>query len=242
MIVSTQINKLSVVILCYIIFTQLDVIAQNNIIGKYIGQESNRTLKLIEDNSFIIRNDENSMVFQLDTLSFGTWKQEKSFIILNTPDEINNNVLKVNVIESVVVSDTLKIKINNPYEKYFHEGKMHRPRYFNYFLQISSDDSTFGPLLFLDENQTHLYKKEKDRIYNIEIFMVPLCFEYPSTLSFNFLKTELYTFKNTSSNCIVIDIPQFTFDYIGYERYREEYVKIKKKDELLLRGELFKKM
>ena len=33
MIVNKNINRLSVVILCYIIFTQLDVIAQNNIIG-----------------------------------------------------------------------------------------------------------------------------------------------------------------------------------------------------------------
>lgn len=43
------------------------------------------------------------------------------------------------------------------------------------------------------------------------------------------------------TNYIKVDIPDFTFDYIGYERYKEEYVKIKK-GKLLLRGEIFERV
>jgi len=54
------------------------------------------------------------------------------------------------------------------------------------------------------------------------------------------LVTNTYTFKNKNSNYIRVIIPNFTFEYIGYERFKEEYVKIRQ-NKLILRGETFDK-
>lgn len=215
--------------------------SQQSILGKYIGKETKRVLELSENGHFTMLNDRDSGVFKQDTLSFGNWKYEEGFIVLNTPKSINSNVLKINVVESVIDSDTLKIEINNPYEKYFHKEQTHYPRFFNYFFQINSVSGKYGPFVSINENYTYFPKDKNEKIYNIKVFIVPLSFYYPSTLAFNFLETEVYHFKNMQTNYIKVDIPDFTFDYIGYERYREEYVKIKKR-KLLLRGEIFERI
>lgn len=218
----------------------LNVSAQNYLAGSYIGKENGQKLLIKQDGSFSFLNHERrGKVFQLDTISFGSWKLDGDFIVLNTPKSINSSRLKVEVEESYIPnSDSLVVEILNPYEDYYRNygGR----RLFDYVFSIDSYESNLGPEIYMQGNKISLCKTESNKIVNISIYIIPNCFLYPSTLAFNCLETDLYLFKNRSSNYIKVTIPQLTLEYIGYVRFKEEYVKITP-NKLLLRGEIFKK-
>jgi hypothetical protein len=222
------------------IFLNFDLSAQKNVIGKYIGAETNRTLTINQDGSYFLLNEKHGVIlYHIDTLSYGKWKQDGVFIILNTPKSIESRSLRVNVIEKYIPNiDTLKIEISNPYEDYFQKygGK----RLFEYVFFIDSYEAKFGPEIFMKGNKISLYKTENDKIVSLNITIVPVCYLYPSPLAFNYLVSDTYTFKNRNSNYIKVNIPDFKFEYIGYERYKEEYLRIRKNG-LILRGEVFER-
>lgn len=222
------------------LFLNLNIYAQKNIAGSYIGKETNRVLILNPDSNYYLLNEEAGYIlYHLDTLSFGKWRKDDGFIILNSSKNLEGISFKADVKEEFLPEkDSLVIEINNPYEEYFRRigGK----RLFDYIFYIDSYDHKFGPEIQMKNNKIGLYKTKKDKIVNINITIVPNSYLYPSILAFNYLTTDLYSFKNRSSNYIKINIPNFTFEYIGYIRFRNEYVRIKKGD-LYLRGELFKR-
>ena len=231
---------LPLVILPIAVFLSLDLNAQKSLVGKYIGKETNRILTINQDGSYFLLNEERGvLLYHIDTLSFGKWNQNDCFIVLNTPKSIENRSLKVNVIEKYIPNeDTLKIEINNPYENYFqmYGGR----RLFEYIFFIDSYEARFGPEIFMKNNEISLFKTKNDKIVSLNITIVPSSYLYPSTLAFNYLVTDTYTFKDRTSNYIKVNIPDLTLDYIGYVRYREEYVRIMK-NALILRGEVFEK-
>lgn len=216
----------------------LNVSAQNYIAGTYIGKETGQNLIIKQDGGFFLFNHERrDKVFQLDTMSFGSWRLEGDFIVLNTPKSINSSRLKVEVEEGYIPnSDSLVVEILNPYEDYYRNygGR----RLFDYVFSIDSYESNLGPEIYMQGNKISLYKTENNKIVNISIYIIPNCFLYPSSLAFNNLETYLYLFKNRSSNYIKVTIPQLTLEYIGYVRFKEEYVKITQ-NKLLLRGEVY---
>jgi len=234
-------NLLSVLILIILTLLSIDVYAQKDVIGKYVGKESNRTIILKKDGGFYLLNEGRGIMFyHIDTLSFGSWKICNNFIILNSSESIKSRKLKVNVQESYNPnSDSLLVEIFNPYEDFSRKyEKGHR--IFKYVFYIDSYEGRFGPEVCMKSNKISLPKSSYDKIVNMVITIIPNSYLYPYRLAFNYLETDTYTFSDRNSNHIKVTIPNFTFEYIGYERFREECVRLIR-NELILRGEIFKK-
>jgi len=229
-------------IVLFLFFFQKYSFAQRHVINEFEGKESKRILRFEEGNKFVLLNKKDSSVFQLDTISYGYFEKNDSNIILNTPKDIETNILKIKVLESRIDSDSIKIKIKNPYEEKCHKKKTNQLRFFNYYLQIDGEDIKISPLILIQDNVVCISKNDLKKIYSIKVHMVPNSFFYPSKLAFNFLSTDLHLFKDKLANDINIEIPLFTFEYIGIERYKQEYLKIENKNKIILRGECFRKI
>jgi hypothetical protein len=215
--------------------------AQNSIIGSYKCDECDRQLTLNADHRFILLDLNKGVYFyHLDTLSFGTWRQENNFVVLNTPKSIESQKLKIIVEESFNPnSDSLVLEIFNPYENFSNQYEKVN-RVFSYLFFIDSYESKYGPEIYMKGNRIALPKLITDKIVNLNLTIVPNSYLYPCPLAFNYLTTDMYTFRNRDANYIKIDIPDFTFNYIGYLRFDKEYVRIKNST-LLIRGKEFKK-
>jgi len=232
-------NRLIIVVFILLSF---NINAQNNLVGSYYNSDLKRQFVLNSDGSFLILNSKNDVNFyQIDTLSYGTWQQEENFIILNTPKSIDSQKLGIAVIENELPnSDSLVIEISNPYEKQYGKIEKGFHRVFSYIFFIDSYQGNFGPEILMESNRIVLPKTKEDKLVNLNLSIIPNSYLYPSLIAYNFLTTDFYEFKNRNSNYIKIDIPDLTFNYIGYMRFRDEYIKIKN-DVITIRGEKFKK-
>jgi hypothetical protein len=239
---NTHFNAQKISVIIFFLFFQKYSFAQKKVINEFQGQETKRILRFEEGNKFVLLNKKNNHVFQLDTLSYGFFEKNNSNIILNTPKNVETNILKIKVLESRTDSDSIKITINNPYEEEYHKKKINHLRFFNYYLQIDGEENEISPIILIQNNYVCISKKDFKKIYSIKVHIVPNSFYYPSKLAFNFLSTDLYIFNDKFANDINIEIPFFTFDYIGIERYKQEYLKIENKNKIILRGEFFTKI
>ena len=236
-------KKIILLTLCIAVFYSLRSYGQsNNIYGTYFDQHRQKQLKIEPNGTFQLSYTseflQRTTTWHLKKLSFGDWKKEGNFLILNSSESIQSDVLDLIVEEKVVNNDSLKIELKNPYENMERSLSL---RTFRYEIYIDSRDPSVEHGLMIDAPFKSV-AVEKDFIINgIWVFMVPDPFLYPENLAFNFLRTRYYTVKNRSSNHFIIDIPDFTLEYIGYIRFKEEYVKVIDKNTVQLRGEKFKK-
>lgn len=179
-------------------------------------------------------------MYQQDTLSYGNWKIKDGFVVINSSEKISDFELPIVVEESKNPSDSLIFFITNPYEINFYKNN-NRFRYFNYYLSFNTSNEDYNDLIKIDTNQLILNIKENVHISSFYILIVPDVINFPSDIAFNFLTTKIYKLNHFKSNHFKINIPDFTLDYIGYVRYKEEYMKVLSKNRIQLRGEIFVK-
>ena len=226
-------------------------VIQEDIPKAYIDTNGQKVLTLNPDGTFNLAYTDDYFkslkVWKLQQLSFGTWRQEDGFILLSSSENIQSPVLDIIVEEKTIEYDSLKIEITNPYEKY--DGLIDAygnpvsntfSRIFSYVFYADSRDPLFEQDLVLNTPAKTFPVSEDFSINGFWLFMVPDPYLYPGNLAFNFLESR-YTVKNPSSNHFKIDIPDFTLEYIGYIRYKEEYVKIVDDKTIQIRGEVFKR-
>ena len=230
--------------LCFAVFYSLGSYGQsNNIYGTYLDTDGHKKLEINPNGTFqLIYTDnflERTKRRHLTKLSFGDWRKESNFLVLNSSYSIKSDVLDVVVEEKIDKGDSLRFDICSPYEA-FEKGR--GLRIFRYEIYIDSDDPfvTYG----ISANSSTIVERV-DRNFSINGFalaIVPDPYLYPGdNMAFNFLRTRLYTPKNKKSNYFKITIPDHTLDYLGYIRFKEEYVKVIDKNTVQLRGEKFKK-
>ena len=179
-------------------------------------------------------------MYQQDTLSYGHWKIKDVFVVINSSEKISDSEFPIVVEESKNPTDTLKILITNPYEINFYKNN-NRFRYFNYYLSLNTSNEEYNDLIKLETNQLILNIKENVHIFSFYILIVPDVINFPSDIAFNYLTTKSYKLSHFKSNHFKINIPDFTLDYIGYTRYKEEYIKVLSINRIQLRGEIFEK-
>lgn len=214
-----------------------------DVVGYYVGRETYRTINLNIDGSYNILYDRRNipLIFKMDTLSFGTWKLEDNLVVLNSSQKINRSRLKVLVQEETIENfDSILFEIRNPYEDKLISNCRNYPRVFKYSISISAYTDLYGPEIKLNDNKVCLKKYPDNDLVNLLIYAIPDVIYFASPIAFNYLVTEQYTFKNRKSNKIVVTIPDLTWEYFCYERYRDELVKVRK-NTLILRGEKFDK-
>lgn len=217
-----------------------------DVVGYYVGRETHRTINLNIDGSYSILYDKSfspflPVAYTMDTLSIGTWKLEDNLIVLNSSKKINSNRLKVLVQEELIENfDSILFEIHNPYEDNLISNCSKLARVFTYSLSITTNRDVYGPEIKLKENKVCLKKYPNNDLVDLNIYIIPDVIYFVSPVAFNYLKTETYKFKNRKSNKIVVTIPNLTWEYFCYERYRDELVKAKK-NTLILRDEKFDK-
>jgi hypothetical protein len=224
-------------------FSSIKLNAQMNYSGEYINEKGNKILILKDDNTFSLKDNTDygtlMPIWRLDTLSFGSWKFKDNFIILNTPRSIESNIMKMFIKEEYLSDyDSLLITISNPYETC--SSKHSGSRLFRYLLYIDDFDVFFNENVFIEGNTARVYVPKRNRINGVKLWIIPDSFLYPNNLAFNFLQTEYLRLEDPKSNVLTIEIPDFTLEYIGYERYNNEHIIIRNK-KLIFRGDVFKK-
>lgn len=227
-------------LIIYFLLTSINLFAQNKIHGSFVGKDTFRELQLKDDNTYYIINKKSKYVYQQDTLSYGNWKIKDGFVVINSSEKISDYQLPIVVEESNNPSDSLNFLINNPYEINFHKNN-NRFRYFNYYLSLDTSNEEYNDLIKIDTNQLIIKIKENVQIFSFYILIVPDVINFPSNIAFNYLTTKIYMLNHFKSNHFKINIPDFTLDYIGYVRYKEEYIKVLSKNRIQLRGEIFVK-
>ena len=217
--------------------------AQMNYSGMYVNEKGNRILMLKDDNTFTLTDNTDfgplMPMWRLDTLSYGYWECKDNYIVINTPKSIESNKMEMSIKEEYLSGkDSLLIIISNPYETYYlkHKGN----RLFRYLIYIDDFDMNFREGVLTEGNTARVYAPKNYRINGIALWIIPDSYRYPGNLEFNFLKTEYVRLKNPKSNILKIEIPDFTLEYIGYERYNNEHIIIRNK-KLIFRGDVFTK-
>lgn len=224
-----------------LILLSINLSAQRNIIGKYIHEGTGKVL-VIENNEkyFLLNGGNKSLAYHVDTLSYGNWNMDESFLVLNVSKSIDSQIVNMQIEEKTTErTDSLVVEIHNPYESLFnHYGGR---RIFKYIFSIDSYKGGFGPEVHMEHNRIALPKVEDDKIVNINLYIVPNSYLYSTPLYYNYLVTDNYEFKNINSNHIEIDLPDMTLAYIGYVRFKDEYVRVKR-NKLILRGDVYQKV
>jgi len=228
----------------FLIFnSHLIVFGQENLIGNYESISKGKVLSLFKDRTFLLKkntNFENLLpVWEIDTISYGSWKLDDKFILLNSPDSISNSIMRLDVEEFVKSNiDTLYISISNQYETFFRNigGK----RVFKYLIYIDSRDDSIENEILLNDNLLKIHFPVTDKIYGVKVWMIPDPYIFPGRLEFNYLQTEYTSLRSPESNFLKLSIPNFTLSYINFIRLSNEYV-IHKNDKIIFRGEVFKK-
>jgi hypothetical protein len=204
---------------------------------KQLEIKANGTFNMSHTDDFLMKHN----VWRLKSISTGTWEKENQFLILNTDKKIQSKTLDVKVIEKSLDNDSLIVNILNPYEQL--EMKSQYPRVFNYSISFGSTNPILEEAYLIESSKLTLPKinNEKYSIYSIWIDIVPDALNYPNQLAFNYLTTGYIELEGNTSNYFEISIPDLTLEYIGYVRFKEEYVKIIDMNSLQIRGESFKK-
>lgn len=234
--------KILILAMTCALFTFLkDTFSQDSLAGKYHCAGVLKSLVVNEDgNYFLLNEDPRRIYYRIDTLSFGKWKLDGDFIVLNTSKSIAGQKIDVVIEEHYKPGDSLILEISNPYENF--AKKMVGEREFHYIFSIDSYSGSFGPSISMKNNRIALYKSNNDKIFSIYFIIIPNSFLYPYPLAFNYLITDNYIIKNNDANYLKVSIPKFTYEYIGYIRFNSEYVKIIDKNKLKLRGEIFERV
>lgn len=210
----------------------IEGIYYNNDDKKRLEVKPNGTFSLTYSDKFL----NNVTTWYLKNLGFGTWKKEGDFLVFNSPDDIKSNVLDIFVEEKVINSDSLTFEIHSPYEKKWGSDQL---RLFKYEILLASPQANVGDLYEMNESAKSFLLEKGFKINGIILSIVPDPYYYPNKLTFNYLKGQYYIVKNPNANYFKINIPDFTLEYIGYMRFKNEYIKIIDDRTLLLRGEKF---
>jgi hypothetical protein len=231
---------LFLIALLVLIFPAISHGQEYNAEGIYVSSDGQRRLEVKPNGSFnLTYNDEflaNTTVWHLKDLGYGQWRKKGEFLIFNSSDDIKSDVLNIIVEEESISNDSLKIEIINPYES--EEGSSPL-RIFKYEISLFSPHVNIGDKFVMDKASKSFLVSKEFNLNGIIVYMVPDPFYYPNKLAFNFLSTTYYTVKNPKSNYFKISIPDFTLEYIGYMRFKNEYIKIVDDKTLLVRGERF---
>ncbi len=218
------------------------VFAQNTTGGSvYVDVDNTRQIVLSGDGAFSLKYTSDHLAshatWRLRQISYGMWRREGDFVVLNSSEEFMSDRLAIygeeNVDDSV---EGIRIEVSNPYEKAF--GGEPR-RLFRYRLYIDTNNEEISGEIMMDGSCITIPIDSGVIVNGLWVFVVPDPYLYPAGLAFNFLRTEYYSVNNGATNWFRLDIPSLDIEYIGLVRFSEEYVRITSDGALVLRGKKF---
>jgi len=239
--------------------TKKDLVSSNQKVLEFFDDYGQKSLILEPDGKYLYRYTDEYLkylkFYLIQDLCYGTWRFENGFYILNSAEEIQNPILDRYVEEMEIENDSVKIEIVNPYEEYIKENhiymhfeydddklikKFQQVRFFEYEVAFDAYRSSKTRIFRSDKADFQIEKDSLGEFRSISISIIPYL-SYPGNITFKSLGTNSYRIQNSQSNFFRVHIPQFTMEYLGYIRFKEEYVKVIDKNTVQLRGEKFKK-
>ncbi len=196
--------------------------------GSYISEDSLRVLVLDEDGSYILRSTvrserkkEGSKILTPGnwTLSYGSWRQEGSFVVLIASDEIVGDFLDMQIAEKATESDSVSFKFESPCI-----SDASCKRQYSCVISIgrsSVEDPQFDCESFVISRDSLPYPS------TLIITIVPQALTIrPYSIQYNYLWSSAWRNLGFENNDFVVRIDKFTPEYIYYIRFLNEYMPV----------------
>ncbi len=234
-------------ILTAIVLTLLPVLVDTpvkdvNPVGSYISEDSLRVLILEEDGSYVLRSAElserkkrRSMIYTPEhwTLSYGSWAQEGSFVVLNVSEDISGDFLEMQLTQRTTEADSMSFTFESPCIS----DEACRSQYLCEIWIIGSTSHPFDCRYFI------ISKNEVSYFPQFSITMTPQKLGMrPYVIQYNRLRSSSWGGVRFGRNEFMVALENFTPEYIYYIRFVNEYMPIDEAGNIYVRGERYTKM
>lgn len=197
-------------------------------VGSYVSEDSLRVLILEEDGSYVLRSTTVSERRRIPSkiytpenwkLSYGSWRQEGSFVVLNVSDEIVGYFLEMQLVQKTTESDSVSFTFESPcIEDTFCQSQ--------YLCEIWITGSGFTRHPF-DCESFIISKEEVPYLPQFRIIITPQSLRlHPYAIQYNYLASSSWGGVRFESNEFVVRLDKFTPEYIYYIRFLNEYMPV----------------
>lgn len=180
-----------------------------------------------------------------DTISFGKWRVEKNFVVINSHDKLGNKYPEIKVTESLTRSkDSLYFFIQNDYAGIYKLGPDYEPLFSPYFYYKIDLNGSVNKEIYNNRfgKKFTLPIHKEDTFRGFSFYIYPEIDNYSFDIVYNRMYTQSYSIINQSNNTFTVTIKDFSFKNFLYKRYKEEYIKIVDCNILLWDGEILKSL
>lgn len=196
-------------------------------VGSYVSEDSLRVLILEEDGSYILRSTIASERRRIPskiytpenwTLSYGSWRQEGSFVVLKANDDMVGDIIEMQVDDKVTDSDSLLFMFESPCIS----DEACRSEYScEIWVTGLPGGHQFDCVSFV------IPKDTVSRFPDFAFVAIPQALQKrPYSIQYN----RLYSFPRSprgfESNEFVVRLDKFTPEYIYYIRFLNEYMPV----------------
>lgn len=197
-------------------------------VGSYVSEDSLRVLVLEKDGSYVLRSTIaserrriRSIVYTPENwkLSYGSWRQEGYFVVLDASDEISSDLIEMDVIQNTTQSDSMSFTFDS--QCISNDACRNQ-----YSCEIWITGSSFKRHPF-DCKSFIISKNEVPYFPQFLIMITPQSLRLrPFTIQYNYLASSLWGDVRVERNEFVIRLDKFTPEYIYYIRFSNEYMPI----------------
>jgi hypothetical protein len=238
-------NKIEILFLLFVFALNSCSLTKNDILGVYYNKEYRDSYLQFDKNGFyfIQKHPEDLSVYLCcDTMAVGNWTISGPIIELNSYVDYKGSpfnefygYLPMNIKEGNNDNvDSTYFYINNPIENNYEAQLGHN--LLNYEISF---DGTGGKYLITDKFNSNVIKLKKEMLSSFNKFSISI---YPTgwftkrANSIGYVITNEYEIKEKNTNVFHIDVPQLTFNFIAYMRFKGELIKVLNKNEIEWHG------
>lgn len=215
--------------------------AQDDVIGIWVTESQLHSIIFKDDQFSILTdiNDHHPYYSCCDTLAAGSWKLAKGNLLqLNSDEFYNKPLLSMTVQEESLDVDSVFFKISNPHL----DSRVHSniDTDIGFIISVLTDDYDLlndisGEVHY--ETELSFENPNRSELEFIIIEILPTVDLRINNLGIRSAVTYIYYVKNEVSNSFIIDIPEFSLDYLGRERLINYYVEVENDSTILFNGE-----
>lgn len=203
--------------------------------GTYV-QEHNTNLALVLDEQafcYLIRQEQTHqpLFTCCDTISYGSWKLDKKYKLLEltTPENLNTSMVEM-IVDEKKESEKKELIfiITNPIEEHCKKNSP-KAKELVYLLDISSSDMDFDLTVASKEfnNDTlSISIPSSLQLYKFELAIIPNFNFSGRNIGTRLVYSVNYEVQNSQSNIFNISIPDLTYLYLSCIRLNKDFVKI----------------
>ena len=236
---------LLVFIFLFSIFQSCKTLSIQDIYGSYVGLKNQSKSFTFYKSSFNLRDTVLNHSFRInddccDTISYGSWEllANSNFISLVSSIDLGDpslNKIKFNVSEfENKESDSLIIEIKNPLERDSFDADY--DKILDYEVLVIKKSESF---LFQEpKNNLVIFRNQEEPLKEIKCYIQTNNRFRGRNIGVRIVELD-YLVKSPKSNSFIINIPDLTYEYLTYLRFKREFVRVIDKNHLEWQGEIY---